>query len=213
MKFATVLILVTMSTATATGGVIATPAVTSVGGIFTYDYTVSNSGSDGIFLFTLDIPGLVLSTTAPTGWLVSTTPVLGDILVQWGSGDPSTDVLPSDSLSGFVLTSQLPPGTVQFGAVDESLNEFDGQTTGPVAPANSTPEPAMFVPLGVALAGLFADQCRRRKTTRFDHSKQLTVSTETGPYSRCWGAQRSKGFESLEALGFKKNGTRAPECR
>ena len=122
--------------------------------VFTYDYSLSNSGTEGIFLFTLDVSGPVLTTAAPTGWLVSTTPLLGDVLVSWGSNDASFDVLHGGSVSGFVLTSDLPPGSVQFTALDESLKEFTGSTRGPLARSPSVPEPPSFVLIGSALMGL-----------------------------------------------------------
>ena len=150
------LVFVGIGAVTARGNVIATPTITSVGGVFTYSYDLSNTGSDGIFLFTLDVSGPISSTNAPAGWLASTTPVLGDILVEWGSGEPSSDVLPGSSLSGFVLTSNLPPGAVQFSALDESLNEFGGSTQGPVASPSSVPEPSTLPLVITAVAGLFS---------------------------------------------------------
>jgi|SRR5579872_1222270 len=136
--------LLLATTGVVSADVIVTPTITSNSGVYTYNYSINNTGSDGIFSFGLSIFGPVFSSSGPSsaGWLIGTSaPVAGTVLVSWESTDVSFDVQSNGSLSGFKITSPNSPGPVQFSVLDESLNEFDGQTTGPVAPVSSVPEP------------------------------------------------------------------------
>jgi hypothetical protein len=55
------------------------------------------------------------------------------------------------TLSGFSFTSSDGPGIVAFSTFDENFTEFDGRTTGPIAPT-SIPEPGSWVLFSLGLA-------------------------------------------------------------
>jgi hypothetical protein len=120
-------------------------------GDFSYAYEIDNQTSVGILLFSVTVTGDVGTIQGPTGWIDTTDiPAPGETQVEWISTDFPYDVPPSGTLSGFELASTDGPGTVTFSTFDENFNEFDGQTTGPLA-AN-VPEPRSVLLLATALA-------------------------------------------------------------
>ena len=110
------------------------------------------------FLFSSTVTGDVGLIQAPTGWVTAIdNPAPGEIQVEWVSTDVPYDVPALGTLSGFVIASDSGPGSVAFSTFDENFNEFDGQTTGPVA--STVPEPQSVFLLATAVVGILT---RRR---------------------------------------------------
>jgi hypothetical protein len=136
-------------------------SVAGLPGAYTYSYGIENQTDVGILLFSLTVTGDVGTIDAPTGWVTATgIPAPGVTLVEWISTDVPYDVPALGTMSGFSFESDSGPGDVSFSTFDENFTEFDGQTTGPVAPAvSNVPEPNTFAFLATALIGIYV---RRR---------------------------------------------------
>ncbi len=132
------------------------PTVTSSGGLFTYNYAVTNNTRLDLVLVTIPTisgPGSVLNLTAPAGFLASFDPGLG--LVDFIEDTQAFTA--GRTFSGFRFDSPFGPVASQFTA----LNVQGGATRGPtLAPV---PEPGTLA-LGLTLApGLILVSLRRRK--------------------------------------------------
>jgi hypothetical protein len=171
-----IILFLLASTPSAGASVIVSPTSTFDGAKWTYDYSLFNSGSDGIFIFGLDVSGSVLSISSPAGWLASSQPVLSEVAIEWASNDASVDVLPSGTLSGFTIVSSASPGTVTYSAIDESLKQFSGTTNGPVSSA--VPEPHSAVLIGMALLALAVIRCPKSSIG----SRAAVHSLHKGPF-------------------------------
>ena len=135
------LIFIAVVSASVAASPVVNPSVIFSGGMYTYDYTVQNNTASGLLGFSLTIPGIINSIQSPTGWDGATLVLGTDTLAQWVSLDDPSDIPPSGSLSGFVITSLFPSGTVSFTVLNETFTESSGQTSGPVAPSG-VPEPS-----------------------------------------------------------------------
>jgi len=151
-KILGVLTIVTLflSPAARADSILVDPSLSGSPGAYTYSYEIENQTSVALLLFSLTVTGDVGTINAPTGWLTATDiPAPGETQVEWISTDVPYDVPAFGTLSGFSLTSDSGPGTVPFSTFDENFSEFDGQTTGPIAPV---PEPSSGTLLGTAIA-------------------------------------------------------------
>jgi hypothetical protein len=118
----------------------------STAGLYTYDYTLTNSGASAqaAWLFALQLNGTATSSTAPNGW----SSIIHDDqpLISWAATDVGT--LPPDYVdtgnippspfviapgavqSGFQLVSPDPPGTTTFFAQGDTLLTQVAEDTG-----------------------------------------------------------------------------------
>lgn len=151
------LIVTAFTCSPAQGGLISNVTFDSGTNLFTYDYTIDNSGTTAIIGLGLDLFAPVLGTSFPVGWDVSVMPLGPESLVQWISLDIPFDVPPSGLLNGFSITSSAGPGTVSFSFLDENFDSVVGQTTGPTA----VPEPSYVLITLVALSLLTFSKRRR----------------------------------------------------
>lgn len=142
-----------------------TPTVTSSGGLFTYDYTITNNTRLDLVLVTIptvSAPGAVRNLTAPAGFLASFDPDLG--LVDFIEGTQAFTA--GRTFSGFRFDSPIGPAASQFTALNVQGNELRGATLAPV------PEPGSLA-LGLTLApGLILVSLRRRKLLRKGEGKK-----------------------------------------
>lgn len=164
----------------ANAALIVDPTASFDGFLWTYKYWLDNSSSDGVFVFSLDVSGEILSIASPSGWVVDTRAVLSETLVEWASNDVSFDVPPNGKLRGFQIVSSFGPGTVIYNSLDESLNQFGGNTLGPVA--HSTPEPNPFL---LIIAGLLTFQILRYDRTPVSERRQEFARHTHGPRLFC----------------------------
>ena len=99
---------------------------------YRYNYTVTNIGSTPISAFSIELGGAPSNTAAPTGWVVQILTTSERRIVQWVASSASSDLQPSSVLAGFSISSTNSPGTVSFGAIDETPIVYDNEpTTGP----------------------------------------------------------------------------------
>jgi len=115
----------------------------SASGTFTYSYLVQNSSSSIDDIFAFGLAGLtdpLTSILTPTGWDVEVTTAA----ITWTSLDPTFDIPPGASMSGFGFQSSVPPGSVTsatFGSERITGVPTDAQSTitiGPAVPEAST---------------------------------------------------------------------------
>lgn len=125
---------------------------------FTYNYSVSNTGTDEEIIkvtFPVSTSANLLGITAPTGFKLTYDTVLSLVNFVWGD-DPfiMPTFAPNSTVSGFSFTSPDAPGPVTFTA-DAFSGEFNGTTVSPTA----VPEP------GALMLGLLAPLAlfRRRR--------------------------------------------------
>ena len=132
---------------TASAAVI-TPSVSFAGGVYLYDYAVENDGPTSLIGFQLSLPIDPTNIRTPSGWVPNEFMDAGLSIIQWFSDDPSNDIQPGTSLSGFGFDAPTGPATVAFVVTDDEFNTAEGSTTGPSA----IPEPGSGLLFSVALA-------------------------------------------------------------
>lgn len=131
-----------------------TPSVTPVpGGLFLYEYLVSNEATSDLPAISLTLTVAsgadIQAITGPAGWTPSYS--TGDTFITWESMDATTDLLPGGAAS-FSFQSPLDPVLTDYliTGLDESAGAVDantGQVLGP-GPA-AVPEPSSWFLLGV----------------------------------------------------------------
>jgi hypothetical protein len=142
------------------------PTVTQMGGLFHYDYAITNNASENLLDVTIPVlpgPNTIAGglVNVPDGFVGSYDSGLGlvDFLANVDmSGNPVVFGM-GQTISGFSFDSPLAPGPSTFQALTESGNTLFGSTAAPA------PEPGSFALLGAAAtSGVFA--LRRRATRR-----------------------------------------------
>jgi len=142
----------------ARAGVIVDTSVSGTMGAFSYAYDVEDQTALGVLAFSLTFAGDIANIQSPLGWVAGTgVPGPGETQVQWVSTDIQFDIPAFGTLSGFAITSDSGPGNASFSTLDETFNEFDGSTIGPVA--SNIPEPPCLFLIGTALIAILG---RRR---------------------------------------------------
>ena len=113
---------------------------------FTYNYSVSNSGSPNEIIqvtFPVSPAAALMGITAPLGFKLTYDMVGARVNFVWDDSDFTMQTFaPNSTVSGFSFTSPVAPGPVQFTASDVN-QDFTGLTSAPV------PEPTVLV-LGLA---------------------------------------------------------------
>jgi hypothetical protein len=105
---------------------------TQTGSTYEYAYQLLNSGSSPVLVYDLAVQGDVSDLSGPEGWAGTIIPYADYTIVDWMSSDPAYDI-PADSLPrAFSLKSALKPGNVAYTATNDNLDDFSGQTLGPV---------------------------------------------------------------------------------
>jgi hypothetical protein len=146
-----------------------TPAITPIGSLFRYEYSVTNASDFELLLVdvqTLALPDAVKNTIAPAGFQISFDSGLG--LVSFlPDADPDTPgtFAPGSTISGFQFDSPYAPDRAAFEAlafddVNAQLVTFNGSTLGPTA----VPEPGAIAWCLAGGAGLFLLRRRNRKS-------------------------------------------------
>jgi hypothetical protein len=132
--------------------VIVTANVTPNGGLFQYDYSITNQTADDLPVLDIAVtPDITIGDlTAPTGFETAYDPGLG--LVSFLENTASFGSTP---LSGFMFDSSVAPSATTFTATLQDLTTFavstmSGSTQGPVVP-----EPTMLMPCALGMAALF----------------------------------------------------------
>jgi len=131
-----------------------------VGGVYTYSYTIENDplSTESVWEFwvypTAPFWGISQIIDPVTGWIAWDFLTDYASYIQWFSTDPSYDIPPGGSLSGFSYQSAGPPGTIGYevGGSDPTWgwstgNYASGTTVG------ATPEPAAFLLLLTGIGG------------------------------------------------------------
>jgi hypothetical protein len=140
------------------------PTITFLGGLFHYEYAVTNNEPEDLVLVTLEgiplDPGAILNLTAPTGFLASFDSGLG--LVDFIS---DTDVFAFlTTVSGFSFDSPFSPQTIPFSALGINGSPFAGTTRGPAGTTPVVPEPGSLPLLSaLGLTGTLFIRRRARK--------------------------------------------------
>lgn len=160
MRIRSVLLTLAASLCSMQAAVMVTPSVTSSGGNYTYNFNVFNGESQPLIWFQLALPSSPISVDSPSGWITSSAASGGQTMVQWLSSSSAYDILPSQSLAGFLVTGSFAPAVFAFEARDSGFTSYPGTT----APGQaSVPEPSTF---GIAVLGLFGLPLIRRWMTR-----------------------------------------------
>ncbi len=133
-----------------------TPSVTTVGALFKYSYSISNTGSDDSFLIDIPVSGPILSLTAPAGFKTAF-----DSGLDLVSFLEDTSMFGSTPRSGFFFESPFAPSPVQFQATllsntTGNLYTLSGPTSAPV------PEPGYF-PLFLLVGTAWLVSIRRQR--------------------------------------------------
>lgn len=117
---------------------------------YSYTYTLYNQSDQDVLAFSLAVSGELLDIQAPFGWLFGTdNSIPGSTLVIWISTESLFDIPAFSWMSGFVVASTAPPGTVAFSTLDASFGAYEGFTIGPVA-STPAPEPdTLWLLLGI----------------------------------------------------------------
>ena len=151
---------------------LATPIVNVTGsnsvpvlGVYTYSYEVANqSTTETVWRFWIQLgQGVTINSVSDVdGWTTFTDWAL---FVEWSSDDPSYDILPGNSLSGFSYDSTGIPGTVVYEAAgyDPELGPTEPYASGFTVGATPIPEPGTFLLLVSGLAGFLAYARFRRR--------------------------------------------------
>jgi hypothetical protein len=125
--------------------------------LYTYSYSVSNTGSTDLALISIpsDATANIAGASTPTGFSLTFDVFQGFISLVEDS-DLFTDqtFAVGSTVSPFQFTSALAPGTVTFTAFDSEGTEFTGSTIAPI------PEPSSLLLVGLALLPVSA---RRRR--------------------------------------------------
>lgn len=145
------------------------------GGLFQYDYTVSNLGDPiagagfDVFDVALFFPAAtsLTSSALPSGWdIIAGTGFLDAFSLQPGPAPAGTDIGPGQSLAGFRFVFDSQVGALPFQAVlsnpvdPQNPVVYDGVTSA-AAPA-PVPEPATLLLLGTGVGSAWLS--RRRRT-------------------------------------------------
>lgn len=135
-------------------------------GLYTYSYSVMNSGPT-FDLAVVNVPvapaSNLMNLTSPSGFIISFDPGPG-IVSFLEDSDPGTlpTFAPGSSRGLFTFTSSLAPATVTFDALDVGGNSFMGTTSSPNV---VIPEPGALSLLGATLlAPAFLARRRRNRS-------------------------------------------------
>lgn len=117
----------------ASAQVVVTPAITTVAGVSTFDYTIDNGTANDLAVVSISVPalpGAVFDLVTPAGFLASFDSGTGfvDFLAD------SSSFAAGSSLSGFKFSSAFKPGASAFSALDIAGNPFSGPTISAVVP-------------------------------------------------------------------------------
>ncbi len=129
--------------------------VTSAGGVFTYSYSVTNSGS--MDLAFIDIPigqSLVTNLTAPTGFGIFADSGLVSFFEDADFFTPQT-FAPNSTVQFFTYDSLVAPVSVTFSAQDTNGDVFTGTTQ------SAVPEPSSLLLIAASALPLLATRRRR----------------------------------------------------
>jgi len=144
------------------------------GGIFRYDYTVSNSldpvSQAGFNLFDLvfTFPSAPSILSLPGGWEAIREMNSVEVF-STNSGPPpgGTDIAPGDSLGGFRFLFTTRIGDVPFTAsFVNPINPNQPLVLSGTSTSSAVPEPMTVLLLGAGLAGVAAGSRRRRKAEK-----------------------------------------------
>jgi len=171
MKYHLIILIFGISTCLAVAQPIATVTGTysgPVGGLYTYSYSITNdtTSPENIWEFWVypTVPFTNVSQiTDPSGWVIWDYFTDWSSFIQWFSIDPSYDITPGISLSGFSYQSAGPPGTISYDA--GGSDPTTGWSTGNYASGTTvgaTPEPATFLFLLTGVSGVLVHLRRKR---------------------------------------------------
>jgi len=132
--------------------------ITFTGGLFSYNYSITNLSGADLAVVNLDglpmVPGALSNLSAPAGFQIS--PYDPGVGIE--SFLSNTQAFTSGStISGFSFTSAFGPGTVAFDTLDNNGGTFNGTTLAPV------PEASTLVSLGAGVLLLTFAVVRRRR--------------------------------------------------
>lgn len=129
------------------------------GGVYTYSYSVTNSGSPDDLTF-IDIPVgssfLITNLTAPTGFGILTDLNLVTFYEDADLGTPQT-FAPNSTVQFFTYDSTGVPFAVTYTANDSQGNSFTGQTIAAI------PEPSGLLLIAAAALPMLAIRRRRNR--------------------------------------------------
>jgi P pilus assembly chaperone PapD len=144
--------------ATAQAAVVITGTATLNAGIYTYSYSVTNSGSTELTI--IDIPigesVTVSNESAPTGFTaISDGPPVNLVSFFPDSGFASGTFAPGSTVEFFTYQSTSAPFMVTFNAQDVNGDVFSGQTI------SAVPEPSGLMLIAASAVPLLAARRRR----------------------------------------------------
>lgn len=142
--------------------VVSLDPVSFSGGLFNYDYTITNTSMDDLIALDIAVPmGL-----DPSTFVLTTPGAPGDFTALYDSGlgvvtfvEGNALFTPGLPISGFGIDSPLAPGDTTFTGLFPAFGAFSGPTVGP---QTVVPEPGPLA-VGLALASGLALVRRRRR--------------------------------------------------
>ncbi len=142
--------------------VIVTPTVNFSDGLYHYNYSISNSTANDVFIVDItvpiNLPSVVQNLSAPAGFQSQFDSTLG--LVSFLE---DTSVFSATPVNGFIFDSPLAPGPAPFNTTFVTPGGQTGTGSGRTS-APATPEPGSLAVIGaLGASGLLA--LRRRKTS------------------------------------------------
>ncbi|MFH1563093.1 MAG: hypothetical protein ABIF11_06735 [Nitrospirota bacterium] len=137
--------------------------ITESSGIWTYSYTLKNTGTEPIWLWDIYPTALVSDITKPSAdWDIFTNYTSW---IEWYA--PFTEISPGCSLAGFSYKSSGSPGWIRYEVESTLGGIVSGYTRG------ATPEPYSFLLLGSGL--LVGIRLLRTKSSKGKYCKIGTV--------------------------------------
>lgn len=152
-----------------------TPNVFESGGVWNYEYILSNSqiSDETVWLLALEVGAPIYNILSPANWYVWQDGSTG--VVEWDSEydpDYANDIWPGNLLSGFSFQSNAGPGSLGYQLQGWDIENDDygtinnGSTLAPIAATAPIPEPSTLLLLSTGLVGVVGFGSRKIRSRK-----------------------------------------------